>query len=75
MSSCLSSSAMSHDRTWKLVVCRDGSHAQGHEIQRQSSASEQFRALLDRQMEQSLTDCQAEIGNTNSRLIMTEEVC
>ena len=66
---------MSHDRTWKPVVCRDGSHAQGHEIQRQSSESEQFGTLLDRQMERSLTDCQAGIGNTNSRLIMTKEVC
>ena len=33
--SCLSSSSMSHDRTGKPVVCRDISHAQGHEIQRQ----------------------------------------
>ena len=52
---------MSHDRTWKPVVCRDASHAQGHEIQRQNSENEQIRTLLDRQREQILADCQAEI--------------
>ena len=61
LSSCLSSSSMSHDRTGKPVVCRDASHAQGHEIQRQNSESEQIRTLLDRQREQILADCQAEI--------------
>ena len=39
LSSCLSSSSVSHDRTGKPVVCRDASHAQGHEIQRQNSES------------------------------------
>ena len=52
---------MSHDRTWKPVVCRDASHTQGHEIQRQNSESEQIRTLLDRQREQIFADCQAEI--------------
>ena len=52
---------MSHDRTGKPVVCRDASHEQGHEIQRQNSESEQIRTLLDRQREQILADCQAEI--------------
>ena len=61
LSSCLSSSSMSHDRTRKPVVCSDISHAQGHEIQRQNSESEQIRTLLDRQREQILADCQAEI--------------
>ena len=61
LSSCLSSSSMSHDRTAQRVVCRDASHAQGHEIQRQNSESEQNRTLLDRQREQILADCQAEI--------------
>ena len=61
LSSCLSSSAMSHDRTGKPVVCRDASHAQGHKIHRQNSASEQIRALLDRQRKQILADFQAEI--------------
>ena len=61
LSSCLSSSSMSHDRTGKPVVCRDASHAQGHEIQRQTSESEQIRTLLDRQREQILADCQTEI--------------
>ena len=56
LSSCLSSSSMSHDRTGKPVVFRDASHAQGHEIQRQNSESEQIRTLLDRQKEQILAD-------------------
>ena len=33
----------------------------GHEIQRQNSENEQIRTLLDRQREQILADCQAEI--------------
>ena len=41
LSSCLSS-AVSHDRTGRPVVCRDASHAQGHEIQRQNSESSTF---------------------------------
>ena len=61
LSSCLSSSSMSHDRTVKPVVCRDASHAQSHEIQRQNSESELIRVLLDRQREQILADCQAKI--------------
>ena len=61
LSSCLSSSSMSHDRTETPVVCRDASHAQGHEIQRQNFECEQIRTLLDRQREQILADCQAEI--------------
>ena len=61
LSSCLSSSLMSHDRTEKSVVCRDICHEQGHEIQRHNSESEQIRTLLDRQREQILADCQAEI--------------
>ena len=52
---------MSHGRTGIPVVCRDACHAQGHEIQRQNSGSEQIRTLLDRQREQILADCQAEI--------------
>ena len=61
LSSCLSSLSMRHDRTGKPVVCRDASHAQGHEIQRQNSENEQIRTLLDRQRERILADCQAEI--------------
>ena len=61
LSTCLSSSSMSHDRTGKAVVCRDASHSQGHEIQRQNSENEQIRTFLDRQSEQILADCQAEI--------------
>ena len=37
--------SMSHDRTVRPVVCRDSSHAQGQEIQRQNSESEQIRTL------------------------------
>ena len=55
-----SSSSMS-DTTVKPVVCRDISHEQSQEIQRQNSENEQIRTLLDRQREQILTDCQAEI--------------
>ena len=53
--------SMRHDRTGQPVVCRDARHAQGHEIQRQNSESEQIRTLLDRQREQILAHCQAEI--------------
>ena len=52
---------MSHDRTEKPVVCRDASHAPGHKNQRQNSGDEQIRTLLERQREQILADCQAEI--------------
>ena len=52
---------MSHDRTGKPIVCRNTSHEQCQEIQRQNSESEQIRTLLDQQREQILTDCQAEI--------------
>ena len=45
---------MSQDRTVQPVV-------EGHEIQRQNSEKEQIRTLLDRQSEQILADCQAEI--------------
>ena len=60
LSSCLSSSSMSHDRTGQPVVCRNASHAQGH-IQRQNCESEQIRTLLDRRRKQILADFQAEI--------------
>ena len=55
------SSAVRHYRTERPVVCRDISHEHGQEIQRQNSESEQIRTLLDRQREQILADCQAEI--------------
>ena len=55
---CLSS--VSHDRTVKPVVCRPMlSGAQ--ETQRHNSENEQIRTLLERQREQILADCQAEI--------------
>ena len=52
---------MSHDRTGQPIVDRDESHESGYEIQRQNSENEQVRTLLDRQREQILADCQAEI--------------
>ena len=54
----------------KPVVCRDLSHEQGREIQRQNSESEQVRTLLDRQSEQILDDCQAEIRKHCARMGM-----
>ena len=54
LSSGLSSSSMSQDRTGQPVV-------EGQEIQRHNSENEQIRTLLDRQREQILPDCQAEI--------------
>ena len=61
LSSGLSSSSMSHDRTGQPVVDRDKSHESGYEIQRPNSEHEQIRTLLDRQREQILSDCHAEI--------------
>ena len=58
LSSCLSSS-VSHDRMGKPVVCQLMSSAQ--ETQRHNSESEQIRTLLERQREQILADCHAEI--------------
>ena len=52
---------MSHDRTGKPVVCRDASHERSQETQRHNSENEQIRTLLERQREQILNDCQAEI--------------
>ena len=60
LSSGLSSSPMSLDRTRQPVVDRDKSHEPGYEIQRQNSENEQIRTL-DRQKEQILAGCQAEI--------------
>ena len=59
LSSCLSSS-VSHDRTGRPVVCSLGSQlSSAQETQRHES--EQIRTLLERQREQILADCQAEI--------------
>ena len=52
---------MSHDRKGQPVVDREKSHESGNEIQRKNFENEQIRTLLDRQREQILTDCQAEI--------------
>ena len=56
---CRAVSSVSHDRTGRPVVCSLVSSA--HETQRHNSESEQIRTLLDRQREQILADCQAEI--------------
>ena len=45
----------------KPVVNRNKIHESSYEIQRQNSENEQIWTLLDRQREQSLADCQAEI--------------
>ena len=60
LSSCLSS--VSHDRTGRPVVKPfDSQISSVQEIHRHSSESEQIRILLERQREQILADCQAEI--------------
>ena len=71
VSSCLSSS-VSHDRTVRPVVCSLVSSAQ--ETQRQNSDSEQIRTLLERQREQIWLAVKQRFENTNSRLMLTEEV-
>ena len=67
-----SSSSVS-ERTERPVVERTGRPvvASSQEL---NVEHPQIGTLLDRQREQILADCQAEIKNTNSRLIMTEEV-
>ena len=61
LSSSLSSS-VSHDRTERPVVKPFDSHISSvREIPSHSSESEQIRILLERQREQILADCQAEI--------------
>ena len=53
---------VSHDRTVRPVVCSLGSQVStAQETQRHNSKSEQIRTLLERQREQILSDCQAEI--------------
>ena len=56
------SSSVSHDRTGRPCVAPfDSQVSSVQEIQRHSSESEQIRILLERQREQILADCQAEI--------------
>ena len=64
LSSCLSSS-VSPERTGERVVCRLVSRAQ--ETQRHISENGQIRTLLERQREQILADCQAEIRKHESQ--------
>ena len=53
---------MSHDRTERPVVCSfDSQVSSVQETQRHNFENEQIRTLLDRQREQILADCQAEI--------------
>ena len=58
LSSSLSSS-VSHERTVRPVVCSGVERSK--ETQGNTSESEQIRTLLERQREQKLSDCQAEI--------------
>ena len=57
------SSCLCHDRTGQPVVCStfDSQGSSVQEIQRHNSESEQVRILLERQREQILADCRAEI--------------
>ena len=74
LSSCLSSSSMSHDRTQKPVVCRDMSHERCQEIPSHSSESEQTGlSWTDKGSKSSLT-VKRRFECTNSRPNMTEEV-
>ena len=57
----LGNTTQNHDRTEKLVVCRDASHERYQETQRRNSEREQIGTLLERQREQILACCQAEI--------------
>ena len=53
---------MSHDRAGRPVVCSfDSQVSSVQETQRHNSESEQIGILLERQREQILADCQAEI--------------
>ena len=74
LSSGLSSSSTSHDRTGKPVVDRDKSHESGYEIQRQNSENEQIRTLWTGKESKSSLTARRRLENTNSKLIMTEEV-
>ena len=80
LSSGLSLSSMSQDRTGQPVVNSDKSHdrtgqpvVEGHEIHRQNSEKEQGLSWTDKGSKSSLT-ARRRLENTNSRLIMTEEV-
>ena len=57
----LGNTTQNHDRTGKLAVCRDASHERYQETQRRNSESEQNGTLSERQREQILVCCQAEI--------------
>ena len=57
----LGNTTQKDDRSGKPVVGCDTSHESSCEIQRQNFENEQIRTLLDRQREQILADCQAEI--------------
>ena len=61
------------ERTRRLVGERTGRPVEstGQEL---NVANAQIRTLLDRQKDRILAECWAEIKNTNSWLIMTEEV-
>ena len=69
------SSSVCHVRTGRLVFDEFGSPISNvRENPRRDSENEQIRILLERQKEQILADCRAEIHNTSSKPIMTGEV-
>ena len=74
LSSCLSSSSMSHDRTEKSGVCRDISHEHGQEFRHKTlKANRLGLTWTDKGSKSSLT-VKRRFESTNSRPIMTEEV-
>ena len=74
LSSGLSSSSMSHDRTEKPVVDRHKSHESGYEIQRQLLKMNRLGlSWTDKENKFSL-NVRRRLEKTNSRLVMTEEV-
>ena len=73
LSSGLSTSSMSHDRTGKPVVDRDKSHESGYEIQRQKTLNTNRSGFSwTDKMEQILLISWRRLENTNSRVIMTD---
>ena len=72
----LSSQSLSvgHVRTGRLVNELSSLSSSVRENLSRGSENEQIRILLERQKEQILADCRAEIRNTSSKPIMIEEV-
>ena len=74
LSSGLSSSSISHDRTGKPVVDLDQSHESGYEIHRQNSETNRLGLSWTDKGSKSSLIVKRRLANTNSRLTMTQEV-